>query len=744
MTAAVFALIVELAAQSASTITGRVIADDTGNPVANARVSIATASGFAAPVTLTDADGRFSVPRPAEAPRAGAALRVAVTKTGYTRTEAAAGERAVEIRLKRGAVISGRVVDEFGEPVENVRIVAQTDPKARLALADGVSTDDRGEYRLTGLQAGSFIVSVTRVYGTLDPRTARQREPDTIFYPGSTASAEAKPLQLVPGSDQRRIDFVFPAARPQPPALMLIRAAQNAAQPSRSGPAPTGVIRGHITDTEGGPIAHAMVQLLSQADIMQWQGMLADDRGAFEFRNVAGGAFEVLAEKSGYSAEVRRQVTLGDGSVSDPLDIRLGRRGVITGRIVDELGEPVEHVSVEVMDITFEGGRHRLGRAGQAQLTDDDGRFRVFGLRRGQYVVSAVAHGVATAELPGYARAFFPGTTSPADARIVTIGPSAQIDGVDFALSRAPTFLVAGRVLDAAGQPTTGGGLQLVPALRAAAVVGAPIGARVGTNGSFEFPNVTPGQYVVRADRGRKNRWTEGEFGIVPIVVSDADVTGLVVAMSSGSAIHGRIRFDSAAGNTSPPAPASVEITPVPVEYDLSSSNPATADVHGDGSFDVAGINGPRRIEVTRVPAGWAVDAVRAGGIDITDRPITFGRAEQSLRDVDVILTDRISELRGTVLDSAGQATAGQAVIAFTIDRTRWYDRSRFVRRTDSGSKGDFTIEGLPFGTYYVAAMPRPDGDAWRDPALLDALAARAATVVVREGQRQAVQVRLR
>jgi len=50
----------------------------------------------------------------------------------------------------------------------------------------------------------------------------------------------------------------------------------------------------------------------------------------------------------------------------------------------------------------------------------------------------------------------------------------------------------------------------------------------------------------------------------------------------------------------------------------------------------------------------------------------------------------------------------------------------------------------LPFGTYYVAAMPRPDGDAWRDPALLDALAARAATVVVREGQRQAVQVRLR
>ena len=210
--------------------------------------------------------------------------------------------------------------------------------------------------------------------------------------------------------------------------------------------------------------------------------------------------------------------------------------------------------------------------------------------------------------------------------------------------------------------------------------------------------------------------------------------------MSAGSTIHGRIRFESSSGNTSPPSATSIEISPVPSDFDLSPSNPATADIHGDGSFDVAGVNGPRRIEVTRVPAGWTVDSVRVGGLDVTDRPIPFGTTEQSRGDVEIVLTDRVSELTGTVIGSGDRPASGWAVIAFATDRARWYDRSRFVRRAVSGPKGEFAIEGLPFGTYYVAAVA--PADAWRDPAVLDGLAVRAATVLVREGQRQTVQVR--
>jgi hypothetical protein len=741
----VTALIVAALAQSASAITGRVVADDTGKPIGNARTSVVTTTGFAAPVTLTDSDGRFTLPRPRETPRAGEPSRlvVAVTKTGYTRAESPADDSPLEIRLKRGAVISGRVVDEFGEPVPMVRVSAQADPKARMAFADGVDTDDRGEYRLTGLPAGPFVVAVTRAYGTIDPATGRNREPTTVFFPGTTSADEAKPLQVAPGDEQRRIDFVFPARRPEPPTLMVIRAAQNAAQPTRPAPVPTGAIRGRVTAADGGGVAHAIVQLISPADVMLWQGALSDDRGSFEFRGVAAATFQVMALKDGYTGDLKT-VAIRDGEAAS-VDLRIARLGVIEGRVVDELGEPVERVSVQPMDVHFDMGAPRLGLSGTPRLTDDAGRFRIFGLGPGQYVVSAVAHGVNSAELPGYTRAYYPGTTTPAEARLVRVAAGEETGGVDFALSRARTFLVAGHVLDAGGQPTTGGGLQIIPAQSGSNLVGAAIGARVGANGAFEFPNNTPGQYVIRADRGRKNGWTEGEFGAIRVAVADADVTGITVAMSAGSTIHGRIRFDSYSGNATPPLVSSIEISPVPSDFDLSPPGQATADIHADGSFDVAGINGPRRIEVTREPPGWALDSVTVGGVDVTDRPIPFGKAEQSRRDVEVVLSDRISALTGTLMD-AEQLSIGTTVIAFSTDRARWYERTRFVRHAVSGTKGEFEIDGLPFGTYYVAALPRADGadeDAWRDPAVLETLIRHATTIVVREGQRQAVVLHL-
>src|SRR5580658_1189884 len=101
----------------AATITGRVIAERSGDPIPNARVTLSPES-LALPVVLTDADGRFSLAAPA------GVHSVAVRKGGYARDDATPSVpgRAVEIRLKRGAAISGQVLDELGDPVIAVRV----------------------------------------------------------------------------------------------------------------------------------------------------------------------------------------------------------------------------------------------------------------------------------------------------------------------------------------------------------------------------------------------------------------------------------------------------------------------------------------------------------------------------------------------------------------------------------------------------------------------------------------------
>lgn len=103
---------------SPATIAGRVVADESGEPIASARVSIKAATGVATPVVLSDPNGQFVFN--ATAGRYG----VVASKSRYARGEVTATSgQPVEIRLRRAAVISGRVVDEFGEPVITARVV---------------------------------------------------------------------------------------------------------------------------------------------------------------------------------------------------------------------------------------------------------------------------------------------------------------------------------------------------------------------------------------------------------------------------------------------------------------------------------------------------------------------------------------------------------------------------------------------------------------------------------------------
>jgi len=94
-----FAAVVLVGHAQSPGLTGRVVADSTGEPVANARVTLtttATVATLGAPVGLTDADGRFAIAGAADA------QRVVASKSGYARSEPAATTgQPIEIRLRR-------------------------------------------------------------------------------------------------------------------------------------------------------------------------------------------------------------------------------------------------------------------------------------------------------------------------------------------------------------------------------------------------------------------------------------------------------------------------------------------------------------------------------------------------------------------------------------------------------------------------------------------------------------------
>jgi hypothetical protein len=313
-------------------------------------------------------------------------------------------------------------------------------------------------------------------------------------------------------------------------------------------------------------------------------------------------------------------------------------------------------------------------------------------------------------------------------------------------MSRMHTARVTGIVLGPTGEPSAPGALTLAPSQRSSSVTSVAVGARIAPDGTFVFPNVPQGQYVIQAYRGRSNAHTEGEFGAVLVSVNTADVTGVSVRTSSGSSVTGRFRFDVENPMTTP-EPSDFGLTAIPIDFDMSPpNNPASADIHSDWTFDMAGLNGPRRLQLTRTPPGFALEEIRVNGIDVTDKPISLGTRAQSLANVEVVITDRVTEFSGTVVDDRGRPVGGARVILFSTDRQQWYPASRYLRHSSASQDGTFTVTGLPVGGYSAAAItaiPAGAEDAWQDPQFLESLIPGASTIGVADRQKVVLTLRL-
>src|SRR4029077_6784164 len=198
-------------------------------------------------------------------------------------------------------------------------------------------------------------------------------------------------------------------------------------------------------------------------------------------------------------------------------------------------------------------GRRRLvGVAGPRQ-TDDLGAYRLANVAPGQYIVSADVGDVSSADLPGYTRSYFPGTAAAGEAQFVSIRAGQEAASVDFALTQGRTARIMGQMLAASGRGTRGGAGSLAPSQHSSAATNLVAGARIFSDGRFEFPSVAPGDYVIQAYRGRRGQFTEGEFGALRVTVADADVSGLVLQMSKGSTVTGYVTFDSYDRSRQPP-----------------------------------------------------------------------------------------------------------------------------------------------------------------------------------------------
>ena len=194
-----------------------------------------------------------------------------------------------------------------------------------------------------------------------------------------------------PGAAQTVTTFTtVPAgAAPQQPGQPG-QSANNSAQPAPG----TATLRGHVFAADSGqPLRKARVSAVAP-DIRETRLAVTDAEGRYEFKEVRAGRYTISAGKSSYiglwygqqrPVDAGKPLEILDNQTVERVDFSLPRGSVVTGRIVDEFGEPMPEVQIAVQRYEFELGQRRLVPYGQAS-TDDLGEFRLFGISPGQYL----------------------------------------------------------------------------------------------------------------------------------------------------------------------------------------------------------------------------------------------------------------------------------------------------------------------------------------------------------------------
>jgi hypothetical protein len=495
-----------------------------------------------------------------------------------------------------------------------------------------------------------------------------------------------------------------------------------------------------VNSANGEPVRKAIVILRSK-DAAKGASYAeeTDGNGHFLIDAVAPGEYQISADRQGFfllapgaRGGPAPSLKVESGQHLEDVIVRLTPLGVISGRVLDQDGDPVRGAMVRAMRYVYQAGKRQL-QGVESVTANDQGDFRLFGLRAGTFYLQVFSRSGPQEPEEGFrgprpqvanANTYYPGTTDVKRAAPIQLEAGVQLHGFDiqlrpelsyavrFKLPKAENVAYLARVVGADGPgPEMGVGYKLV------------------AGELLEFPNLAPGAYMVTVMQRTDDKKS---FARQAINVVNADVDGGTLAFSAPVDVSGVLRV---AGT--PPKPfESLRVSLQPV--DPSAWGGASADVKPDGTFKFADVApAPYQFAFGQNMPSLYVKSVRLGDQELSDRHIDL--APGATGQLVVVLGSDVGEVDGSVHKADGQPAVGARVnvIAYGTGLGR-IDLSRLAFTND---QGDFHVANVAPGEYKVFAWEDVPVGAPQDPEYRKPFEKQAASIRMPPNGRQKVDL---
>ena len=516
--------------------------------------------------------------------------------------------------------------------------------------------------------------------------------------------------------------------------------------------------------------------------------VFTDDQGKFQITDLEPGSYRLFAARNGYTRMEYGQklmnrpgtmLNITAGQIMKDVAFKLTPAGTITGRIVDDLGEPLPGLTVQILRSTYDqNGRRTLQPASNAK-TNDLGEYRVYYVPPGRYFVSALAAapgldailaaaaqgGVSNSSevvAPGYVQTYYPNTTDYTRAVPIEVLPGAEVSAIHFTMVRQQRFRVKGHVIDlSTGKPPQVAQLSLSP--RNSAVAQNPMDSILGAaaaggnnynsaDGTFELRDVAPGSYWLQTLAQAPTPPGAGQTSasataaalasittaIQPVEVSGADIENLAVTVGGGITISGRIQVEG----TPPPAfgfdRIALALNPTNGVVTLGSllqlARPAS-----DGAFALEKVAaGEYRFAIQGLPPTMYIKSARFEQTDVMDAGFTV--TDRSPGVLQVVVSANVGRIEGNVIDKDSKPARGIPTVLIP-DRNR--DRRDIYKAAQSDQNGHFIINGIAPGDYRLFAWEDIEPFSYYDPDVLKQFEDKGKPVHVVETTKDTVELTL-